>query len=66
MGRGWEGGFGERGGKGGECCECGKRGGWADLFLFVAFLTQVLTASGHFCSAHSVFFGCKMLFRLGL
>ncbi len=52
-------------GKGGDFCKYEEKGGWADLFLFVAFLTQVLAASGHFCSAHGVFFGCEMLLRLG-
>lgn len=52
-----------RDGKGGEGFPlCGSLQAWrkgkADLFLFVALFTQILAASGHFCSAHGVFFGC--------
>lgn len=36
------------------------------LFFFVPLFTEVFTPSGHFGSAHSVFFGCEMFLRLRL
>lgn len=40
--------------------------GWTDLLFLITLLAEVLAPTGHFCSAHGVFFCCEMLLLLCL